>query len=95
MVRRSAFAAVGGFDADIPVCEDTELMARIAQSTGHVFVDMPVVRYRTGAPSLMNALAKNDEKLHISYRRIQRKYRQANGFLQWAAMKLWARVISR
>jgi glycosyltransferase involved in cell wall biosynthesis len=93
MVRRTAFAAVGGFDANIPICEDTELMARIAHSTAHVFVDASVVRYRTGAPSLMNALSEGDEKLRLSYKRIQGKYRQANGWLQFATMKAWARIV--
>jgi glycosyltransferase involved in cell wall biosynthesis len=93
MVRRTAFAAAGGFDEHIPVCEDTELMARIAHSTGHVFVDASVVRYRTGAPSLMNALTEGDEKLGLSYKRIQGKYRQANGWLQFASMKVWSRIV--
>jgi glycosyltransferase involved in cell wall biosynthesis len=93
MVRRTAFAAAGGFDTHIPICEDTELMARIAHSTAHVFVDASVVRYRTGAPSLMNALSKGDEKLSLSYKRIQGKYRQTNGWLQFAAMKAWARLV--
>ena len=95
MVRRTAFTAAGGFDADILICEDSELMARIARSNGHVFVDDIVVRYRTGAPSLMNALARHDEKLRSSYERIQEKYRQENGLLRFAAMKLWARVVFR
>jgi len=95
MARRAAFAAVGGFDADIPICEDSELWARIAQGRGHIFIDRPVVRYRTGAPSMMHNLAENDEKFHVSYRRIQGKYRQAHGLLQYMAMKFWARVILR
>lgn len=95
MARRSVFAAVGGFDPEIPVCEDAEFWARVAHGRGHVFIDKTVVRYRTGAPSLMHNLAENDEKLRVSSRRIQRKYRQANGLLEFIAMKLWARVIFR
>jgi GT2 family glycosyltransferase len=95
MARRTAFAAVGGYDAEIPVCEDAELWARIAHTTGFVFLDRPVVRYRTGAPSLMNNLAAEDEKLRISYRRIQDKYRQMNGPLKFLALKIWARVALR
>lgn len=95
MARRTAFAAVGGFDADIPICEDSELWARVAEGRGHVFVDSPIVRYRTGAPSMMHNLAENDEKLHVSYRRIHGKYRQAHGLLRFMAMKFWARVILR
>jgi GT2 family glycosyltransferase len=95
MARRDVFAAVGGFDADIPVCEDADLWARIAHATGFVFLDRPVVRYRTGASSLMHNLAENDEKMHLSYRRIQNKYREAHGLLQFLAMKIWARAILR
>ena len=95
MARRDVFLAVGGFDVDIPVCEDADLWARIADSSGYVFVDQTVVRYRTGASSMMHNLAENDEKLHISYRRIQSKYRQSHGTLRFLAMKFWARAILR
>lgn len=93
MVRRTAFLASGGYDAEIQICEDTEFWGRIAHATGYVFIDRPVVRYRTGAPSLMHNLAPNDEKLHTSYRRIQNKYRIAHGLLNFLAMKIWTRII--
>lgn len=95
MARRTAFVQAGGFDTDILVCEDAELWARIAQATGYVYVDRPVVRYRTGAPSLMHNLAEGDEKLRNSYRRIQGKYRRSHGLFRFLAMKLWARYILR
>lgn len=93
MVRRTAFEASGGYDAEIPICEDAEFWARIAHDTGYVFVDRTVVRYRTGAPSLMHNLAPNDEKMNISYRRIHDKYRRAHGVVNFIAMKIWARLI--
>ena len=93
MARRTAFVASGGYDAEIPICEDTELWARIVQAAGYIFVDRPVVRYRTGAPSLMHNLAANDEKLRISYRRIHDKYRRAHGVLNFLVMKFWTRVV--
>jgi GT2 family glycosyltransferase len=95
MVRRTAFLASGGYDVDIPICEDAEFWGRIAHAAGYVFIDRPVVGYRTGAPSLMHNLAPNDEKLHTSYRRIQDKYRRAHGLLNFIAMKLRARLIWR
>jgi glycosyltransferase involved in cell wall biosynthesis len=95
MGRRSAFMAVGGYDPDIPLMEDTELWARVAFSTGYVFLDRPVVRYRTGAPSLMRALAPNDEKMKVSYERIHRRFRDTHGIFIFLAMKLWARTVLR
>jgi glycosyltransferase involved in cell wall biosynthesis len=93
MARRTAFLRAGGYDAEIPICEDADLWARIAHATGYVFIDRPVVRYRTGAPSLMHNLAANDAKLSISYRRIQHKYRRENGALKFLALKIWARAL--
>jgi GT2 family glycosyltransferase len=95
MARRTAFALVGGYDGEIPVCEDADLWGRIANSTGYVFVDRPVVRYRTGESSLMHNLAAGDARLHLSYRRIQEKYRRAHGLLNFLVMKFWARAIWR
>jgi glycosyltransferase involved in cell wall biosynthesis len=95
MARSAFFEEVGGFDTEIPICEDAELWARISHGRGHVFLDRTVVRYRTGAPSLMHNLVENDEKLHASYRRIQGKYRQAHGALNFYAMKVWARTVLR
>jgi glycosyltransferase involved in cell wall biosynthesis len=95
MARRTAFEGVGGYDGEIPVCEDADLWARIALATGYIFIDKPVVRYRTGAPSLMHNLAEHDEKLHVSYRRIQGKFRQSHGLLNFLALKIWARAVLR
>ncbi len=95
MARRAAFSAGGGFDTDIPVCEDADLWARMALAGGFVYLDRPVVRYRTGAGSLMHNLAADDEKLHVSYRRIQDKFRRSQGALRAQAMKIWTRLARR
>ncbi|HEY4215085.1 MAG TPA: glycosyltransferase [Steroidobacteraceae bacterium] len=95
MARRSAFDAVGGYDTQIPVCEDADLWGRIAHGHRYVFLDRPVVRYRTGAPSLMHNLRQQDEKLRISYRRIQEKYRQVQGPIRYLACKLWVKAMIR
>jgi len=93
MGRRSAFLAVGGYDPEIPICEDTELWARMAHASGYIFLDRTVVRYRTGAPSLMRSLLPNDERLQVSYRRIHERFRETHGVLTFLAMKLWARAV--
>ena len=104
MLRLSAFVALSGAALAKPALlrralaasDAMNVVARCAISSnwrlsgrGHVFPDRTVVRYRTGAPSLMNALVKGDEKLHLSYKRIQNKYRQEHGLLEFAPMKLW------
>jgi GT2 family glycosyltransferase len=95
MARRSAFEAAGGFDAEIPVCEDADLWTRISDASGFRFLDRPVVNYRTGAASLMHALSRDDARLHESYRRIQEKYRRRHGRLIAWMMKLHVRLFLR
>lgn len=95
MVRRSAFDQVGGFDAEIPICEDADFWARVAQASGHVFLDRIVVNYRTGAPSLMRGDHNTKESRRVAYSRMQSKYRRANGTLRFILMKVWARTVAR
>jgi glycosyltransferase involved in cell wall biosynthesis len=95
MTRREVFVSSGGYDAHVPVCEDVELWMRIVRATGFVYVDRPVVRYRTGASSLMHDLKENDEKLRIAYARAHRKYREEHGASEFFALKAVARTLLR
>jgi GT2 family glycosyltransferase len=92
MARRAIFEELGGYDPDIPLCEDVELWARIARNTGFVFLDQPVVRFRTGAPALMHGGASL-ERLGISYRKMKARYRARHGILDLTLMRILARVI--
>jgi glycosyltransferase involved in cell wall biosynthesis len=95
MARRETFVAAGGYDSTLPVAEDVDLWGRLARlSGGYVFVDQPVMRYRTGAPSIMHGSNMAD-KLLVSYQRMQQKYREAHGALEYLVMKLWARTLLR
>jgi glycosyltransferase involved in cell wall biosynthesis len=93
MARREAFVASGGYDPQVPVCEDVELWMRIVRATDFVYVDRPILRYRTGNPSLMASLAKNDEKLRVAYGRMYRKYRDTYGSIEFFALKMLARLV--
>ena len=95
LARRSAFEAIGGFDTSIPVCEDADFWSRMALQGGFAHLDQVVVRYRTGAPSLMHDLVQGDPKLHESYRIIQGKFSRELGRLPALAMKVWARLFVR
>jgi len=95
MVRRNVFLASGGYDSTMPIAEDVDLWGRVARlSGGHVFVDQPIMRYRTGSPSIMHGTNMR-EKLMSSYRRIHDKYRATNGTFDFLMMKVWARTLLR
>jgi GT2 family glycosyltransferase len=87
LVRASCFAAVGGFDPNIPVCEDVDFYMRAIRASAFAFLDRPVLQYRTGAPSLMHDLRTGDGKMFASYRRIHGHYRKAHGLLEFYALK--------
>jgi glycosyltransferase involved in cell wall biosynthesis len=95
MGRREQFIASGGYDGEMAVCEDVDLWARIARASNFAYVDRPIVRYRTGASSLMHDLSENDEKLTSAYRRSHRKYRDLHGFGEFNLLKFWARTTLR
>jgi cellulose synthase/poly-beta-1,6-N-acetylglucosamine synthase-like glycosyltransferase len=95
MARRECFLACGGYDGDIPVCEDVDLWMRIARATDYVYLDRPIVHYRTGAPSLMHSLQENDARLDMAWRRSQGNYRRQHGLGELLMLKLWARTALR
>lgn len=92
IARRSVFEQVGGFDEHIAVCEDADLWARMALASDFIFLNHPVVRYRTGAASIMNGLARNDPRLPESYRRIRANFVASVGRLDALFLRICARL---
>ena len=93
MTRREVFLACGGYDTEIAVFEDVELWARVVRDTDFVYVDRPVLNYRTGAPSLMHNLKENDPKQRIAYARMHEKYRHTHGLLEHSALRILSRIL--
>jgi glycosyltransferase involved in cell wall biosynthesis len=92
MIRRELFAPLGGFDPSIPVYEDVEFYMRAARAYGHVYVARPVQNYRTGAPSLMTDLGKDDRLVKESYGIMHRKYKRAHGMLEYRALQVMGKL---
>jgi hypothetical protein len=89
-IRRTCAEAVGGYATDIPLCEDVDFFMRAIRRCGFVFVDRPVVRYRTGEPSLMQTMGGYTHLFVKSYARIHSAYRRQYGFLEFYTLKLMA-----
>ncbi|MBW2059684.1 MAG: glycosyltransferase [Deltaproteobacteria bacterium] len=61
MMRREVLDVVGGFDEDLPVCEDYDLWLRIASRYPIFFLDIPLIVKRGGhADQLSNRSWGND-----------------------------------
>ncbi|MCP3097521.1 glycosyltransferase [Myxococcus sp. K15C18031901] len=93
MIRREHFAPLGGFDATIPVYEDVDFYLRGIRAYGHVYVDRPILHYRTGRPSLMHNLGKDGTLVMQSNEIIHGKYRQTNGELEYRMIQLMMRTL--
>ena len=92
-VRRDCARTVGGYSPVVKRCEDVDFYLRAIRTCGFVFVDRPVVRYRTGTPSLMHS-SVDVEMLNDSYREIHQRYRREYGAIEFTAMRLLALAMS-
>lgn len=92
VVRREVAEAIGGFDPAIGHCEDGEMVLRAVRRSGFVFVDRPVVEYRTGAPSRLHDPGLARAAMGEVYAKIQAKYRAAHGWPETTALKVLARA---
>jgi glycosyltransferase involved in cell wall biosynthesis len=86
-IRRSCAVATGGYSPAVRIVEDVDFYLRAIRRSGFVFVDRPVVRYRTGTPSLMHSL-RDKTVVPASYREIYAQYRRERGFIEFATLWL-------
>jgi glycosyltransferase involved in cell wall biosynthesis len=77
LIKRSAFALVGGFDEGIAVCEDVDLFAKAIGADGYVFSDTAIVSRRVGHSSLI-ANARTDA-FRQSYIQLHHAFRARRG----------------
>ena len=93
MIRRECAVALGGYDCSIPVYEDVEFYMRGMRRWGHVFVDHPILHYRTGAPSLINDLKDDNEPIRRSYEIIHRKYKGTYRIADYRALQVASKLL--
>jgi len=91
MVRRECLPAIGGYSPVVKYVEDVDFYLRAIRRFGFVFVDQPVVHYRTGTPSLMHSL-EDLTVLRESYRNIYANYRASFGRFDFLRMKARAKI---
>ncbi len=86
VIRKSAFDAIEGFDAGIPLCEDTELYLKAIRTFGFVYTPVTLLERRCGAASLIQS--GGDAQLKESYRIIAANYRARFGAVEFRLMKV-------
>jgi glycosyltransferase involved in cell wall biosynthesis len=93
LMRRECALALGGYDVNIPYYEDVEFHMRGIRRWGHVFVDFPVLHYRTGAPSLIDDLKGNHDPIRYSYQIMHRKYIETYGIVDYRVLQAISKVL--
>jgi glycosyltransferase involved in cell wall biosynthesis len=98
VVRRACIAPLGGFDPEIRLMEDADFHVRVMREFGAHFLNRTAIRYRIGSPSLMhapNATAAQRQEEMEGGRRMQVKYRNQRGMLEYHALRLMTRAVRR
>jgi GT2 family glycosyltransferase len=93
MMRREHALRLGGYDASIPYYEDVEFYTRGIRAFGHVFVNRPVLHYRTGRPSLIHDLNGNNRPISDSYRIMHEKYKTEHGIAEYRALQIVSKLL--
>lgn len=93
MMRRDVARELGGYDPAIPYYEDVEFHTRGIRQFGHVFVDRPVLHYRTGRPSLIHDLKGDGAPIAESYRLMHGKYKARHGMLEYRALQVVSKLL--
>ena len=96
IVRRECVAKLGGFDPEIRLMEDADFHVRVIREFGAYFLDQTAIRYRVGAPSLMHSpipSPSQGQEVLDGGRRMQVKYRNQRGMLEFYALSLFTRSV--
>ena len=96
-IRRQAFVDFGGYDTEIRCCEDVDLFLRVGRARGFVSVDRDVLRYRVGAPSIMNEFRltggrSGADMVQQAYRKMHDRYKMEYGEVEYRALQAFTRA---
>lgn len=81
LIKRTTFAAIGGFDESIPLAEDVDFYSRAIAADGYVLTDRRFARRRVGQPSMI--AQPNRDELDDSYSQMREGFRKRNGTLAY------------
>ncbi|HZE42198.1 MAG TPA: glycosyltransferase [Steroidobacteraceae bacterium] len=96
IIRRACVGALQGFDPEIRLMEDADFHVRVMREFGVHFLNRTAIRYRIGSPSLMHSPnpppSQRQEEISAC-RRMQAKYRNQRGLLEYYALAIFTRVV--
>ena len=94
LIRRRCLVALGGLPTDTEIMEDVDFLARATRLFGVRYLRRPSLHYRVG-PSMMHSQKDLDATMLRSYLRLQSRYRETFGALDFYSLKILARTVLR
>jgi len=98
VIRRECVEALGGFDPEIRLMEDSDFFLRAMRQFGVHFMERTALHYRIGSPSLLHGLDPDPSRRieqKQGRRRMQAKYLERRGALEFLSLALFARTVLR
>jgi GT2 family glycosyltransferase len=98
VLRRECVRELGGFDPAIRLMEDSDFFLRATRKFGAYFMDRVALRYRIGSPSLLHSPNPEGSQRQFQRdgrRRMQDKYRDEHGTLEFYALAVFSRTVLR
>jgi GT2 family glycosyltransferase len=96
VIRRRCLLPLDGFDPNIRLMEDADYHVRAMRRFGAHYLDRTAIRYCVGYPSLMHAPNPSEAQLRAERegrRKMQAKYRKAQGSVEFYSLALFARSV--
>ena len=98
VIRRECVEALGGFDPEIRLMEDSDFFLRAMRQFGAFFMERTALHYRIGSPSLLHGLDADPSRRAAQRhgrRRMQANYLKRRGPLEFLFLALFARTVLR
>jgi GT2 family glycosyltransferase len=95
IIRRCLFVEIGGFDPDLPMYEDVDLMIRAIRRHGFVYVDEVLTQSRRPCSATKSPSKPTPQLINTCYRALYRTYKKLYGRREYYGLRLLASTLDR
>jgi GT2 family glycosyltransferase len=93
LIRRSLFVEIGGFDPDLPLYEDVDLVIRAIRRRGFVYVDEVLTHCRRLRSAQKSLSEPSAQLINTCYRSLYRTYKKLYGRREYYGLRLLASAL--
>lgn len=93
LIRRDLFSEIGGFDPDLPLYEDVDLVIRAIRRRGFVYVDEILTQSRRPCHGKNTPTHPSPQLVNTCYRSLYRTYKKLYGRREYYGLRLLASTL--